>query len=472
VVTKPTAALGSILAPLKNDRPANAVAMLNQDSPAAAQFWRDRAATLALRLNFHHWLARVVTKLFVLFVLVALFDLFRRETALPARWSESFLLLGIGVAAGWAWLEARKHFCTEKQALARLETILGLHNQLSSADEGVLPWPAPRAKIDSGYIADWKQILLPLLAGGIFLWSAHLVPVNRMKLGADSGPIAEPPEFTQVQNWINALKADDLIEPDKLQELQAALDKLRQRPAQDWYTQGNLEAANSLKELTEQSMNTLSQDLDQADQAVEAMQEKAENSNDTSPLQPMQDQLRVAGENLASGNLPLKREIAEQLKSGESAMDKSLSARQLAALHERLKKGELAAQTAPKSNGVLSEEMQQAIANAEGHGMGRRELVPGSGGLGGGKESAPLELQAREKTTPDGALTPVKNDDMSHASLGETIKVSASSHVVDPAAYQGSQDAGAAQVAGGGSEAVWRSTYDPQEADTLSRFFK
>jgi hypothetical protein len=447
--------------------------MPDQDSPAVAQFWRQRATFLAMKLNFHHWLTRVVPVLFVLLVLVALFDLFRRETALPSRWSGAFLLLGTAIASAWAWLWARSHFCTWTQALVRIETVMGLHSQLSSAQDGVLPWPAPRRDTDDGYVANWKHILMPLLAGIIFLWSAHLIPVSRTQLGTSSEPISEPPEFAQVQNWINALKSDDLIEPAKLQEMQAALDKLRERPAQDWYTQSNLEAANSLKELTEQSMNSLAQDLDQADQAVQAMREKEASSSDASSLQPMQEKLQAAGENLASGNLPLNREIVGQMTAQGAASDKPLTAKQLEALHDRLKKGELAAQTAPKTNGGLSDEMQRALAGAAmGQGKGRREGSPGPGGTGGGEETAPLELQPRDKNTPEGPRTSVSSDDMNHVALGETVKVSAGEHAVDPAAYKGTQSAGAAQVEGSGGEAVWRSTYDPQEADTLSRYFK
>ena len=119
--------------------------MLYENSPAAAQFWRRRATVLALRLNFHHWLTRIVPKLFFLFVFIALFDLFRRETALPAYWIEGCFFAGLGVVSVWAWLGARNHFCTGEQALVRLETILGLHNQLSSAQDGMLPWPKPQA---------------------------------------------------------------------------------------------------------------------------------------------------------------------------------------------------------------------------------------------------------------------------------------------------------------------------------------
>ncbi len=69
-------------------------------------------------------------------------------------------------------------------------------------------------------------------------------------------------------------------------------------------------------------------------------------------------------------------------------------------------------------------------------------------------------------------MAAVNNDDLSHVSLGDTVKVTAGAQSVDPSSYQGLQQAGAAQVQGAGGEAVWRSTYDPQEADTLSRFFK
>lgn len=438
--------------------------MSHPNSSASAQVWLHRAEVLAQRLNFHHWLARLIPKLAVLLVVTALFDLFRREIGLPGRWSAALLLFGTAVVAGWAWLEARKHFCAPGRTLERLEDALGLHNQLSAAREGVIPWPEPPVKIDDGYTPNWNQIALPILAGIIFLWSAHLVPVSRMKLGAESTPISEPPELAQVQNWINALKADDLIEPEKLDEMQSSLDKLRDRPPQDWYTQGNLEAANSLKELTEQSMNALAQGLDQADQSVDAMRKKAENPNAADNLQPMQDQLRAAEENLASGNLPLNRELVQQLKNGEAATDKQLSASQLKALHERLKKGELAAQTAPYSGDALSQEMKKAMADVA--------EKPGGGGVGGGKKSAPLELQPRYETTPDGKLTQVASEDMSRVSLGDTVSISAGAHAVDPKSYLGTQAAGAAQVTGNGGEAVWRSTYDPQEADALARFFK
>jgi hypothetical protein len=446
--------------------------MFQQDALADAQFWRQRAAWLVLRLNFHHWLSRLVPKLFGLMILMALGELFRRETGRPARWIEAFFVFAVALLGAWAWLEARRHFCTWTQALVRLETILGLHNQLSSACEGIVPWPTARHTVEDGYHANWKQILLPLLAGFLFLGAAHLIPVSRVKAGQSAEAISAPPDFVQVQNWIDALQTADMIEPEKLQDMQSAIDKLRQQPAQNWYTQSNLEAADSLKELTEQSMNSLAQDLDQADQAVEAMRDKEATTSSASSLRAMQDKLSQAGDNLASGNLPLKKEFVDQMKGG-IPNDKPLSAAQLAALHQRLKKGESAARTAPKSNGAFGEEMQQAMANAaRGRGAGRRELMPGAGGLGGGEESAPLALQARDKETPEGALTPVKSDDMSRAALGETVKVTASKPNVDTATYRGTQAAGAAQVEGNGGEAVWRSTYDPQEADTLSRFFK
>ena len=450
--------------------------MSHLNSHPAEQYWLGRAANLAWRLNFHHWLTRTVPLLSGILLVLAVFEIFRREMALPVGYTSVFFILGMVIGTGWAWFHARKHFCNRDQALVRLETILGMHNRLSAAQAGVLSWPAPMGDSGDGYRANWKKILVPLLAGCFFLWAAHLIPVSHLRLGSSHDPISPPPDFVQVQNWINALKAEELIEPAKLQEMQAALDKLKERPAQDWYTQGNLEAANSLKELTEQSMNSLAQDLNQADEAVQVMKEKAENPDSAGNLEAMQDELRKAGNSLASGNLPLKKELVDQLKGAESANDKSLNAQQLKALQARLEKGEQAAQTAPKGNGNLSKEMQDAMAKADmegGNGRGHRRMEKvGPGELGGGKESAPLQLQNRDEITTAGTLTPVSNSDLSRASIGETLKVSAGEHKVDPTAYRGNQNAGTAPVTGNGGEAVWRSTYDPQEAETLTRFFQ
>jgi len=445
--------------------------MFEQDVSADAQAWRHLAALLAARLNFHHWLSRLVPKFFFLLAAAALAELFRRELGGPSRLMAAFILLGTALVCAWAWLEARRHFCTRTQALVRLETILRLHNRLSCAEAGIVPWPrAPKERITDGYNPNWKQIFVPLLAGIAFLYAAHLIPVHGFKSGASAGAISEPPDFAQVQNWLNALKAADLIEPDKLQDMQSALDKLRQKSPQDWYTQSNLEAADSLKELMEQSMNSLEQGLDQADQSVEAMQQQP--SASAGSLQAMEEKLSEAGDNLASGNLPLKKELVDSMKGGASG-DKALSPSQLAALEKRLQQGKLAAATAAKMNGGFGDEMSDAIGSAMGHGLAHRRWEKGGpGGLGGGTSTAPLVLEARDKDTPQGPLTGVNNDDMSRSSLGETIKITASAPKQDPTAYQGPGAAGAAHVTGNGGEAVWRSTYDPQEADVLSRFFK
>ncbi len=351
--------------------------MFQQDVSADAQAWRHRAAVLAAKLNFHHWLSRVVPKLFFLLAAVALAELLRREMHAAPRFVAAFLLLGTAMVCAWAWLEARRHFCTAGQALVRLETVLRLHNRLSCAEAGIVPWPrASQEGIDDGYHPNWKQILVPVLAGIVFLCAAHLIPVYGLKAAGASGAISEPPDFAQVQNWLNALKAADVIEPDKLQDLQTALDKLRQRSPQDWYTQSNLEAADSLKELMEQSMNSLEQGLDQADQSVQTMQAGQQGS--AGSMQAMQEKLSQAADNLASGNLPLKRELVDSMK-GSGSSDKKLSASQMADLQKRLAQGKAAAQTASKMNGGFGEEMAAAMAAADGRLASQRTATRSAG---------------------------------------------------------------------------------------------
>src|ERR1700743_1211422 len=108
--------------------------MYQQDVSADALEWRRRAAALAAKLNFHHWLARVVPKFFVVMTLAALGELLRRQMNGQSLYIVALILLGTALVVAWAWMEARRHFCTHIQALVRLETILGLHNRLSCAE--------------------------------------------------------------------------------------------------------------------------------------------------------------------------------------------------------------------------------------------------------------------------------------------------------------------------------------------------
>jgi hypothetical protein len=264
-------------------------------SSPGARFWRGQAISLARRLNFHHWLTRLIPKLAILLVIAAVSDLLGRQAGWAPGWNHLLLGLSILGVAGWSWLQARTHFFDWRQALVGIETARDAHNQLSAAADGVIPWPEPPSRrIEAFYILNGQRIFLPLAAGVLALAVAALMPVRHAKAAAGSEPISEPPDIAQVQSWVDALKADCLVQAEKLREMQATLDNLRDRPPQDWYTQGNLEAASSLKELAQQSMNSLGQNLDQADQSVQAMQAHLGDSSAGDSLQPMQDQLRAA----------------------------------------------------------------------------------------------------------------------------------------------------------------------------------
>ena len=226
--------------------------MADPTTSGSERFWRLQATALCAKLNFHHWMARVIPLFFGWLVLAVFLDLFCRETNRLGQWLEAFLLTGFGLTSAVAWILARKHFCTPQHALGRLETVLNLHNGLSAASEGIVAWPERPQKIDDGFSVNWSFLLLPVVMGSLFLWAADHVPINRAGLRTATGSISEPPAFAQVQSWIDALKQTDLIEPEKLQSMQDTLNRLKEQPASDWYSQNNLEAADALKELTEQ----------------------------------------------------------------------------------------------------------------------------------------------------------------------------------------------------------------------------
>ena len=189
--------------------------MSHPNSSASASFWLYRAHVLAMRLNFHHWLARLIPKLFGVLVLTALFELFRREIGCRDG--------GAGPCYCLARVSSRAGPCSKREGIfaARIKLwrgwrrCSGCTTGLARRATGSSHGRSRRSRWTTATLRIGTRSRCRLWREACFWWSAHLVPVSRLKLGADSAPISEPPELAQVQNWINALKADDLIEPEK-----------------------------------------------------------------------------------------------------------------------------------------------------------------------------------------------------------------------------------------------------------------
>ena len=473
------------------------------------ELWCRDAIRVATRLNVHHGLSSLVPKLSVALIVLGVLNLALREVGVEGQ---IVLLIGavclLGVSL-WSIGDARHRFRTGEQALitglVRLETILQLNNGLSASHSGGLPWPkytfkepAEQALAESGgYQLNWKEFLLKPCAALIFFLMAGIVPVHPVH--PFNGVLATqlPPDLVQVQTWLDKLKQENLIEPEKLKEAEDQLDQFKNRSPQEWYTQENLEAADALKESTAQSLVALENGLDKADQALQDGLDKTSPTGGMDGLNKdqkhaLQDEMKKAGEALSSGTLPAKQEVVKQLTGAEDADEASMTHDQMQKLQKRIADAKKAAAGAGKNHGEpgdgksdadskLSKEMQDAMKEGEhprekgsGRGPGHdgdSDQGHGTGGVGGGTQSAPLELEQREQFA-DGTQQKIKSNDPFNAMPGELVNVSAEAPKVDPTQSSPNGTGGSAQIQGNGREAVWRSDYDPDEAAVLRTYFK
>ena len=74
-------------------------------------------------------------------------------------------------------------------------------------------------------------------------------------------PAVPPAAWAQAAKWIDSLQKSGLLQEPALAEVRERLEQLQRQPARDWYSQSSLEAGDSLRDQTAQSIDALQRDL-------------------------------------------------------------------------------------------------------------------------------------------------------------------------------------------------------------------
>ncbi len=420
------------------------------------RFWQRRARLTALRRNFAAWLSAFLPAALVTSALgaAALLILRQRDTALTAFWpivAAAFLAAAIS-----AFLRARRDFFTPTDALLRLDVALHLHNRLTAAARGVGDFPPPRAAPD-GFTWRWQPIAGALAACLAVLLLAAWIPVSRS--GSTFTPTQEPTAWTETQTFAERLAEANVVEPETVQSLEEKLDALRDQPPEDWFSQSSLEAGDSLRDQTAQSLRALESNLSQAASQLASATNPAGALNDAD-LQQLADRFGDALANLELGNLPLDADLLKSLQNVDLSQARQLSAAELKKLQERLEKGVGVCQAclAPGEGG-------EALVNG-------LLLTPGDGGLSRGPGTGPIGRTQQPTDLGGGVPQQISNDDLSRALPAEVLGLGTAEHDDTPTADTGPTAGGSLATTGTGGDAVWSNNLDPAERETLQRFFK
>jgi hypothetical protein len=384
------------------------------------RYWTIRARRLQLRVNLGWWLHAFIPIASAIAVAGTALILIARRTELDVALP---LAVSFSIGAIVALVLAKRRFFSLSDAFARLDLSLGLFNRLSSAAEGVGPWPAKDARSDRiRWRANLSAVLLPpaLLAG------AWWVPISTT---AQRGPLptSQPIAWTEMEEVLSQLEhQDSAVEKESIEEWRERVAKLRKQPEEKWFEHASLEASDHLREQLDRATSKLEQDLLQAGDALDR-------SDDQAWKQALQD--------LQLG----------KLKVDPKTLDR-------AAIVKGLKQVKLARGEDPGKEIDL-------LVIAKGEGAGR-------GGVDRGRADAELTLRPDPTDASTGEQHNLATGDRTRAALGDLMGTSEKEHEIDPSRYRGPTSGGTIGNSGGGGEAVWKSSLPPDEQDFLERYFR
>lgn len=423
------------------------------------KFWLKQAGKVAVQVNCARWLEFAAPAAALWSCAAGCFLLAIRRmgwSATPLAAASFVALASIAAVASW---KMRRNWFSRRDGLVRLDAILGIHNRLSSAAEGIGTWPPAAACIQSGLRWRWERVGAPLAVAAAFLLAAIWVPITTEKAVA-AVKIEPPLAWTQVEAAIEELKREEVSDPEALAGLEQKLELLRQQSQESWYSQSSLEAGASLRDETGHAIAALEKNLDSASKALAQPGQPPSGAASISPEKEASWNEALKG--LQSGALPLNKADLSALKQCTNCKS-SLSPQQVQALQKKLgQKGVCCKSALAKAGEILSERKTEALETPQDQPNCR----------GGGGKTAPLGI--REKPT---ALQPEKEEgldgkDMENAALGDVINVTTGTHKVDPSEAPKPAAGGAISSAGSGGDAVWKIAPTPKEQAVLKEYFK
>ncbi len=450
---------------------------------ANERYWRQSVARLSRRIHLGWWLDAFLSLLIPLSLAAAVAVLFARW-----RWAFELRQLGMVVAAavllagGVALLLMRRRWETRAATQVRLEDALGLKTRLTAAEAGIGPWPRPPAELRlpvswrAGRPAGMAAVCAALLAAAFF------VPVSRHL--AETPRMIEPPSaLREVQDWIDSVKEKDAVNEDSVREVEEKIAELLQRPAQNWYEHSSLEAAEHLRDVTAQDLRQLAQNLADAERAASALASSAAGAGlPQAAKEALSNLLDNASNAMQGGGMQPSADLLDALKNLDPGQLSNLSSEQLKDLANQLAQNQQALQEALKNAPKLDlSGLPTGACKNCGKGPGQCQCGPhdgegegpGRGGITRGPGTAPLTLDPQDtQLGTDKVEALASRLDAQRLATGDALSVTDGAAKVDPNAYQGTQQSGAAASPGDGGNAVWQNTLLPAERETLKRFFK
>lgn len=431
-----------------------------------------RARRLVYFVNIVGWLERLLPVMIVLNFIACCAVLYLRGQAVDVR---PVLWLTFGCVVLTSVILAvrmRRRSLSTFAALLRIETAMRLDNRLTTAYEGHVSWPASRQLPADLYVLRWQRPVWACLFSCVFLMAALVLPIGY----SPQDPLAENPSpplgLAEVEDWIQQISEEEIVEKSALAELKQAVDALKDRPSDEWFTAGALEAADNLNEQVASALSALAHELQTSSALLQGIANLPD-SVSPSQLSRLSEVYRESMANLKSGALPLSAEMLEKMQQMDFSQIASLDPSALEALQARSQMMAQAAQGMLDMSPEEAERLQNyydSLTQGMCEGGRGEQMVPG--GIQRGRGDADMSYSDYRSPDEVGLTEGVSNSDLSRAAIADTIKTSLSQQKEGENGFSGPTVGGGFESVGQGGDAVWIDRLTPAERNVLQDYFK
>jgi hypothetical protein len=375
-----------------------------------------------------------------------------------------------------AYLLVRENFISRAQALELLDEKCRMQNRISSALDGVLPWPNTPQGIERVVVVNyWKPFLQVCVGVLLLILGAVVSPFKSDEVNVTS-PTVKPLSLSKVEHLVEQLSEQQLLAPETLKEMQSKISELSKKSLHEQYEHHALEAADSLQESLQREVSQLAQKLDQATREAKNVEREIRNGNKSDAQAHQKEFQRLAQDLLSGGATPnesLKKALRQSLENESKLLSPEASEalrHEMQSLKEKLKSAQEQASKkgAPSDQSSGGRKPGNSSSNSAGPNQGEDSL--GEAGISrGGEHSVSVDVEKPPQLTSARVESLAKAPEPS-GTPGELVGLSSQRPDIGTPLPIGNGGTTALDAEGG--KALERQNLTPEESELVGRLYK
>ena len=353
-----------------------------------------------------------------------------------------------------------------QSAFARYDLTMKLNSALISAYAGKGAWPPVPLNADDGLRFDWKRIMPSFLGAVLILLCSAAAPIP---IHADpTGGMPPPGSHVKLSAAIVAMEQSGVFRSEDLAHWKRQLGNIQHQPAEQWYHQSSLEAADHLLDSMKKGVGDLAQKVNQTRLLLGGLMAEPPELN-TAGQQELSDALIASVEAIKSSHPGLNETLMDGLSALNSGGLESLTADDFDIIKKTLQRTLHACRQGGKD---FSDGLENEGAGLPGE-RDSPDIIPAVTGSRAPGRDNPQGLGRDRQFSDPGTEKPkpLQTGDITRTIPGDVLGTVDTDHHLNRN-QSGLQVPGKIVDQGRGEEAAWHESLLPGEQAILRKYFR